>query len=182
MSRSVWILRRFLRMFGRAGATGGLLLLGVVWFHWGVLVPTQSNLLAMQTESADMAAHLAKQRPLSLPISTEAQLAQFYSALPEASGVVLADAIGKMVALAQVEALVLEQGSYRLVSEGSDSLAQFELVFPVKASYPQLRRFLRKVLLDMPTLALESVTLSRPTIADANVDAQLRFILYVRKS
>lgn len=181
MSRLVWLLRRLVRMFGLAGAVGGVLLLGAAWFHWGVLVPAQSNLLVVQATSASMAAHLSQQRPLHMPISTEAQLAQFYRVLPEASGVVLADALAKILALAQAEALVLEQGSYRLASDGADPLVRFELVFPVKASYPQLRRFLRKALQDIPTLALESVNFSRPTIADASVDAQLRFTLYVRK-
>lgn len=181
MIRLVWMFRRLVTMLGPAGVTGGLLLLVVAWFHGWVLTPAQSSLLAMQTISANMAAHLAQQRPLPIAITTEAQLAHFYSVLPEASGVVLADSVAKVVALAQAEALVLEQGSYRLASDGTDSLVRFELVFPVKASYPQLRRFLRKALQDMPTLALESVSLSRPTIADASVDAQLRFTLYVRK-
>lgn len=181
MSRLIWIFHRSVRIFGPAGATGGVLLLGVALFNWGVLVPGQSNLLAIQATSANMAAHLVLQRPLPIPISTEEQLAQFYNVLPEASGAVLADAVAKMVALAQVEALVLEQGSYRLASDGAVPLVRFEMVFPVKTSYPQLRRFLRKALQDMPTLALESVNFSRPTIADASVDAQLRFTLYVRK-
>ena len=182
MSRLVWTLRCLWRTVGPAGICGLILLLGIALFHWGVLIQERTDLDAMQAQSVNLAARLAQQRLQPASLSTEEQLAQFYSVLPETSGAVLADTLEKLYALGHAEALVLEQGSYRLASEASEPLARFDIVFPVKGSYPQLRRFMAKALRDIPALALESVSFNRQSIGDASVDAQLRFTLYLRSA
>lgn len=185
MSRLIWSLRRVLLVLGRAGVLGLMLLLGVSVFHWRVLVQERSGLIALQMESATLAARLARQRLQPVVASSAEQLAQFYRDLPEVSGAVLAQALAKLYAVANAQGLVLEQGSYRLASEASEAfepLVRFDIVLPVKGGYPQLRRFMTKSLHDNALLALESVSFSRQTIGDASVDAQLRFSLYLRKS
>lgn len=181
MSRLRWFWKRALQFVGPAGMLGMVLLLGTSVFHAQVLKKQRAVTVAMQADFKLQAA-LPKQQPLK-PASASAsdQLAQYYQGFAEVSDTGLADALARLYASAQAESLVLEQGSYRLASQQSGPLKRFDIALPVKGGYLPLRRFINRVLNEDPLLTLESVTFSRQTIAEANVDGQLRFSVYLRK-
>lgn len=59
-------------------------------------------------------------------------------------------------------------------------LAEVRIVMPLKGGYAPLRAFLKEVLADVPGLALEQCDLQRDNIGSANVDARVRFSLFLK--
>jgi hypothetical protein len=51
----------------------------------------------------------------------------------------------------------------------------------VRGSYPQLRQFVGRVLQDMPTTSLDALRFERKKAADAQLEAQVRLTIYLRK-
>jgi len=180
VNRLLWTLRHIDRDIGLPGVLGLALILCAMLFHWQVLNRAREGLTAMQTASAKAIVPMVGPRESSVATVT-AQLARFHGTLAPVSAETLADALGRIHAAARDESVILEQGSYRLALDGTEPLARFEVLLPVKASYPQIRRLLAKVMRDVPSLALESLSFSRQAIGEGTIDAQLRFVLYLKK-
>lgn len=109
--------------------------------------------------------------------SREAQLAQFYAWFPPLASA--PEAVRAIARSAHAGGITLEQGEYRLVSD-QGALLRYEITLPVRASYPQVRRFIARVLFQLPNAALDGVTFEKHKAAEAVVDAKVRFTLYVR--
>lgn len=85
----------------------------------------------------------------------------------------------KIYAAAAKFNLNLDQGDYQLVQERDLKLARYEMVLPVRGDYVQIRKFVALALSEVPTLALDGISLTRQNITDPTVDAQLRMTLYL---
>lgn len=59
-------------------------------------------------------------------------------------------------------------------------LVEVRIIMPLKATYAPLRTFVKDVLVDVPGLALEQIELQRDNIGSTDVDARLRFLLYLK--
>jgi hypothetical protein len=81
---------------------------------------------------------------------------------------------------AQKHGLVLTGTDYKWLRQPNEKLAQVRIAMPVKADYPQLRAFVKDVLVDVPGLALEQFDLQRDNIGSASIDARLRFALFLK--
>lgn len=108
------------------------------------------------------------------------KLAGFYESFPR--GETIPDWLDKIYGIADQQKLNLELGEYALTQAKSSRLDQFRIVFPVKGSYPQIRKFISAALATAPALALDSVSLKRDKAGDGNVDARIVFLLYLEKS
>ncbi len=62
----------------------------------------------------------------------------------------------------------------------SPSLEALQWVVPVKGSYRDIREYVGELLGQNPSLALDAITLGKNGPAGARLDADLRFILYLR--
>ena len=60
-------------------------------------------------------------------------------------------------------------------------LTAYHVTLPVRGSYPQLRQFVGRVLQDMPTTSLDALRFERKKAADAQLEAQVRLTIYLRK-
>ena len=76
--------------------------------------------------------------------------------------------------------VVLEQGRYELTPLHSGHLARYRMSFPIKGSYPDIRRFIDATLSTIPAAALEGLRIERKNVGDAGVSADLRFSIFVR--
>lgn len=106
------------------------------------------------------------------------KIAAFYTFFPPDD--TASDVLDRIFAAAASENLALPQGEYQWVHEASSPLVRYAIVLPVKGAYPGVRRFMAQVLRENPSLALDSVSFGRPTVADIGIDAELRFTLYMR--
>jgi hypothetical protein len=169
----------FMRL-GLPGVFGLALLLGAAGYASAILLPTVAEIdkLDQRIAEATIKLQTAKEAKAA-PLTPTEQLSAFYQAFPK--GATVPDLLGKIYAIAGEEKLSLEIGEYVLTKSRSGRLDQFRIVFPVKGSYPQIRKFIGAALATAPALALESVNMKREKVGDGVADARIVFLLYLEK-
>jgi len=90
--------------------------------------------------------------------------------------------LGRLLDLASKEGLQVPTGDYRLVPGKDGLFDRYVLNLPVSGSYQTIRRYVAAVRREFPDLAVEDISLRRESIDSAEVEAQLRFILFGRRS
>lgn len=171
------------RRLGWPGLAGGALLVLAVGYAVLGLLPARQALAAMESQLAADRAQLsaAVSVVVGKPSSdaSSAQLEDFRRNLPaqlDATG-----AIDRIYVLAQQEGISLARGEYALGLDPKTRLARYQVLLPVRGSYPQLRRFLHGLQAQLPALALEEVDLQRKQIADSELEGRIRMTLYLAR-
>ncbi len=80
---------------------------------------------------------------------------------------------------ARDQGLTLPEGRYKVADSRAGEFQTCEIDLPVKDSYRAIRRFAEAVLLKLPHAALEDVRFKRKSAGTAELEAQLRFVLYL---
>jgi len=147
--------------------------------HWMLLQPLRVSLAAVQAELAhEQSTANARRAPVE-PLSEGQELAALQSVLrasPEP-----AELVRKMAALAQVEQIALQQGDYQQQLNTTTRLVQVHVTQPVRASYPQLRRYIEAVLRTIPNASLDQVAARRENVGQAQLEARLRWSFWIHK-
>jgi hypothetical protein len=130
-----------------------------------------------QSLVAHMAA-LPRNEPKTAAPSTNDNLALFYRSLGDRGHA--ERQIGTLFALADKAGLVLSKGEYREAFDSSARVYTYQLTLPVKGSYRAIRDFAMQSLRAIPFASLDEISFRREAIGDANVEARLRFTLYLR--
>jgi len=165
-------LRRILDLLGPAGIAGVGVALFCLAFYFNALAPAAAE-LERRTAVAE------KRVPLEAPRGDPAaELERFYSRFPPIER--LPGELDALYAHAKVARVQLRQGEYRMAPAGGP-LTAYHVTLPVRGSYPQLRQFVGRVLQDMPTTSLDALRFERKKAADAQLEAQVRLTIYLRK-
>jgi hypothetical protein len=168
-------LRSTVDSLGRVGGLGAALLFGCAVFYVSAVRPVHEELTVIQERRASD--ELAR-RSGRVALDTPAQLREFIAFFPEV------DSSSRWLALiftaARDEGLELAQGTYRLQSDDVLGIASYQVTLPVRGSYPHLRRFLGRVLTEVPAASLDGVTFQRERSADGLVDARIVIALHLR--
>jgi len=136
-----------------------------------VLVPSQH---ALQTLSAD----LARARHTSAVPTAEQAAPQLVSSLPTRAE--MPKVIGQVFAQAKAVGVPLDTGRYLYTPAKGGEIAHYELEFPVKASYPDIRSFVDHTLAAVPAAALGKLRIERKAVGDAVVTADIEFLVFLR--
>lgn len=177
------VLLEQLRRVGRVGlgaAAVAVLALGVAVA--GVL-PQWQAVRELRASEADASVQLERVRrgELKIAVKPEQQaldsLRQQLPGQPEAS-----ELIERLYHLAGAEHISLARGEYALGVDPKTQLARYQIVLPVRGSYPQIRGFLRGLIGQLPTLVLEDLELQRKRIGDRELNGRLRMTLYLSRS
>ena len=162
-------LRRLLDALGPAGVAGLGVLLFCVPFYFSAFAPAQ----------AELERRSAKKIPVTEKFEEPgAELERFYDRFPRVDR--LHGELESLYAHARSSNVQLLQGEYRLESSAG-GLTAYHVTLPVRGSYPQLRQFVGRVLRDMPTASLDALRFERKKAADAQLEAQVRLTIYLRK-
>jgi hypothetical protein len=135
-----------------------LLLAGIAAWAW--LLPQRA---ALQQELA---------RPLPAPS------ALFYATLGEKRHA--EQQVKTLFDLAAQTGLALNHGEYKFGHDKASGVTTYQIALPVKGSYDKIWQFALQALAAVPFAALDEVSFRRETIADASVEARLRFTLYLK--
>ena len=160
--------RRILESLGPAGVGAVGVALFCAAFYFGTLAPAQAE-VARRNKIPEKAISSSNE---------DGELERFYSRFPR-----LERLHGELDALyghARAANVQLLQGDYRLESSAG-GLTAYHVTLPVRGSYSQLRQFVGRVLRDMPTASLDALRFERKKAADAQIDAQVRLTIYLRK-
>lgn len=177
-----WTLQRLLRRLGWPGMLAIGILAICTASYFSVIRPTQERLGTVQQHLASLRKQLvlAGTQNHDIVLTPEAQLAVFYRKFPEEqySPVWLE----KLVALAANRGLSLNDGEYKVTRDKVGKLVRYQMILPVQGEYPQIRKFLADLPGALPVVALENVQFERPKIADPNVEAKIKLILYLEQA
>ncbi|TBW07578.1 pilus assembly protein PilO [Azotobacter chroococcum subsp. isscasi] len=175
------ILRERLRRLGWPGAGGAALLalaaahgLFVLWPAWQAREALAAQIVAARERQARI------ERGIELPAQGPGQqLADFHRQLPAQPAA--SSAIDRIYAAARAHNLSLARGEYSLGIDPKTRLARYRILLPVRAGYPQLRRFLHSLLSEVPALVLEDVEFKRKAIHETELEARIRMTLYLSR-
>ncbi|MCY1259639.1 hypothetical protein D9M68_301070 [compost metagenome] len=164
---------------GLAGIGVGVLALGYAAFG---LLPAWQALQAAEQRSREAGEYLQQVESGSVeaPVVPGKQLDEFRSRLP--TQLDATTAIDRIYALAGQERITLARGEYSLGIDPKTRLARYQILLPVRGSYPQLRRFMHALVNELPAVVLEDVDLQRKRIADTELTGRIRMTLYLSRS
>lgn len=137
----------------------------------------QRTVLARQTAAAAQAAAVPVQTPTTDAPPVDDNLAAFYRSLGDRRHA--EQQLAAMFALASKTGLVLNKGEYREAYNSNGKLYTYQITLPVKGNYRAIWDFAERTLAAIPFASLDEVNFRRDAIGDANVEARLRFTLYL---
>ena len=177
MNAVLWQLRQWGRRLGAGGLLGGALLVLALGAYFMLVRPLHVQSQAQQQRLDRLRA--AAQTVAVTPVMTAPDP---IAALPPDSSA--AATLGELEQLARAHDFELTRGQYSVATVntgGADAarLARWQMVFLVKASYPELHAFVAAALERMPNLTLDEVKLKRERIEDTELQTELRFSLFV---
>lgn len=172
-----WALQASLDFLGWPGVAGLVLLAFCVAVYLYALLPAQHRVAEMLAQAGSLRAQLARSNATQMATpAPEVQLSRFYQSFPV--HVATPDLLEKLYAAAEATGIALEQGDYRLASGKGDKLERYQITLPVRGSYTQIRKFIGRLLADLPAVSLDGVSFKREKIGDAQVESQIKFTLY----
>lgn len=155
---------------GRVGALGALLVVGALLADAGLLRPMEQRLDALVTGNQRAMLVPAEARRL-LPASSEGERPALE---PEAD-----EALRRIFNAADAAGIELARGDYRLVHETGVGYRTYQFTLPLSGDYPAIREFVAGLLAEEPALSLNSLLVRRDSIETPQLEAILRFTLYL---
>lgn len=112
-----------------------------------------------------------------------ASLLAFITLLPEEQS--LPTILKQMYKQAKINELPIASADYKWrkikknTAFAAGNLAQYEITFTVKGSYDDIRNTINALLVQTPTLALDSLELKREDVTSTLTEAKLTFVVYL---
>jgi hypothetical protein len=167
LPRAGWTISRT----GRPGLVGIALLLAAALFLLSTHLEVAGEVEALR---ADVATARGKGR--AAPGDEVAARATAARALPARTD--MPAILRALFEKATQARLVLQTGKYEISAKRAGGVVRHHVSFPVTGTYPQIRAFIDSTLSTMPAVAISDLVLERKSIADPDVEAQLRFTVY----
>jgi hypothetical protein len=163
------------------GAVGALLLVAGAGYAGGVMLPLREQLAAneLKVARAERKAAAVRSGAEAAPLSPAQRRERFYNALPATTEVT--QYVERIYAAANAEKLSLMHGEYTGADLPTADLVRYKITLPLKGSYAQVRRFVAESMKTVPGLVLDDVTVSRPNIGEAQVEARVQLSLFLAR-
>lgn len=161
-----------LMRLGAPGIAGIAALVAAAVITLGSLIPARNAIRALDV---DVERAMKRPPPEATP---EEGLGRLVAALPTRGQVPAV--IGLVLQQAQQAGVPLDVGHYAFIPAKAGGVGRYELEFPVRASYPQVRDFINRTLAAAPALGLDKLRIERKSVADQAVNADVRFVVFVR--
>jgi Type II secretion system (T2SS), protein M subtype b len=183
MNRLHWWARRFAEQGGWPGIGAGLLAsaCALAWLAWAQ--PLGDRLKDLRRDNAQLQQRIAGAARQALPpvqVSQAQRLAEFVSGFPTDKGIPAA--LSVLHDVATRHGLQLAKAEFRLVEQGNEPFARYSMLLPVQADYASLRAFLDDMLREVPSVALEELSLKRDDLKTERIDARLRLTMFLSRA
>jgi hypothetical protein len=156
---------------GPAGQAGLTAVVAALVIAVSTLLPARHALEALSAELA------RAQHPSAAAIADQA-IPHLVASFPARAQIPAV--IGQVVIQAKAAGVSLDKGHYLYVPPKSGAIARYELEFPVKAGYPEIRSFINRTLSAVPAVALNKLHVERKAVGDPMVSADIGFVVFVR--
>lgn len=177
MSGIVSRLRYWGHQFGWRMVAGIALGLGALLFYTVLGAPAAHRLHGMEIGAAKMRAAIAQHQKNWVPESPRASLRVFYQSLPAQDNI--PDLLEKIFDAAYESNLAPETGEFKLIQEKEAAFSRYQITLPVQGSYANARKFVNRVLQEIPSATLDDIGFSREDVRNPEVEANVRFTLYL---
>ena len=158
---------------GPAGLLGGAALLAGALIAMFALVGGRNATDALSVQIAHVQAHP------SAAVAGDAGVSKVVAALPRRQE--MPAVVGLVLEQARAANVTLDNGHYTYsVPKGGNAVGRYELEFPVKATYPNVRDFINRTLSAVPAAGLDKLRIERKVVGDPVVSADIRFVVFVR--
>ncbi|HSV70551.1 MAG TPA: GspMb/PilO family protein [Methylibium sp.] len=178
LRRLRWELERATRAGGLPAALALALLLASAALWWGLAVPAIDATERLEAASAALERSRGAQWSDPRETTPARELAAFEQGFPAATDITAV--LARLQAAATRRGLQLDEAEFKLTRQAGEPLSRYAMTLPLRAEYRALRRFARDALHEQPGLALEELGLRRSDPRATRLDAQLRFVLFVR--
>jgi hypothetical protein len=176
-----WSLKLWVQELGLAGVVGlGLCAFAIMFYFSAVLVLEEEQALVLEElETSQSLVQRGTASPTIVPRTPAEQLSDFYAVFPPVKDV--PETLRKINQLAERQHLVLRAGNYHVTDDHSGRLIQYEVSFPITGPYPNVRQFLRAVLAEVPSVALDKVDVQKNMSDGAQAKTTVSFTLFSRR-
>jgi Tfp pilus assembly protein PilO len=190
-------LARPVRSSSPSALTRRLIHQGLPSLAWSLSRTGRIGLVGLALLGASGIFYLSTQRPLQAEIATlradlesaHAQAAKVTQAagsdtprslksLPQRTEI--PRLLGLLLQQADASRLAIDTAKYEIAATKTGTLVRYQISFPVSGPYAQIRAFIDSTLESMPAVGIEELSISRKTIADPSVEAQIRMTLFTR--
>jgi len=161
-------------LFVAAGLFGLGLLLATLWvshLHNALLVQKEQ---ARRLKSESMVSRPEQTLPLS---QNELRLQNFFDNLGDNG--YAEQQLKTIFDIAAKKNLKLNAGEYKSGEERNSDTVAYQIQLPVNGPYAAIREFCEEVLLAIPFASLDEISIKREVIGRNNLDAKLKFTLYL---
>jgi hypothetical protein len=176
-SRAAWTVKRALVKLRWPGLAG----LGLILFTVGLAVLTiqsgRQRLIGLDEEVSNLSASLSQRGATNGSTNGRSQLSNFYAFFPLTED--LPELLGRIHRAAMQNQLLLKKGEYKFSRETDFRLARYEVTLPVNGDYARVRGFVNDVLQAVPSAALDELTLKRESVDQPELEARVRFSLFL---
>lgn len=179
LSRMQWEVSRQGASLGWAGALGVMLIVFAAAFYISAVKSLKQETTARREEATRLNARLriGMSSPAAIKPGLPQQLHTFYEFFPPPR--TLPDWLARLNEIAGKHGLALERGEYKWIQERGWRLQRYQMILPVKGNYEQIRAFVADLLVAVPALAVNEITLKREGIAATTVEAQIKLTLFL---
>ena len=179
MNRLLWITSRWMTGLRLPGMAGIVLLAFSLAGYLSIIFVEHSRLEQLTQDAATEKKKLDMSR-LNPEVDTHspgAQLHAFYGFFPSRQKA--PNLFKAIYGAAHEESISLAQGEYKYSLGKSGRMGIYQVNLPVKGSYIQIRKFIVKVLNAVPSAALEEVSFRREAVGRGDLEAKIRFSIYL---
>lgn len=166
------------RRAGWAGALGGLLLVAAIGVAFGANAWFEKRYDELAAERVRLA-RIASTGPVRDGQGGGDVVGDFHARFPSVAE--LPRTLTRLHFLADKHALEHERTDYRSSEEAGTPLLRVSLTLPVRGDFGQMYSWLGEALAELPALALESIAIRRNEAEIGLVDAEVRFVVFVRR-
>src|SRR5204863_8915385 len=166
--------RQLQYQIARLGPAGQVGLAGLV----AALVFAASALLPARLALDALSASVVRAQHPSAVLSADQAAPRLVESLPNRNQIPAV--IGLIYAQAKEAGVPLDTGHYVFSPPKASALARYDLDFPVKASYPDIRKFINHTLTAVPAAALAKLHVARKTVGAPTTTAVIGFGVFVR--
>ncbi len=179
LKRTRWWWLRWSARLGPLGSGALALVLLAALVLGADIVPTHLAVLRLRSELSRQPDPGVRPSPAGDPgDSPLEQVTKFSALLENVRGI--PGVLARMHRLAAESGVALPEGAFKMVTEEGNPIARYQMTFPVKARYADTRSFVRAVLQDVPSLALDELSFRRDDANTPLLETRLRFTLFLR--
>jgi hypothetical protein len=137
------------------------------------------TLLSLQAANNDLTTQILQaQHRHAAPITPEQGLTQVVAQLPTRAQ--MPAVLGQVFQQARAAGVELVKGQYSYSPTAKGGVGRYELQFPVTAQYPAVRDFINRTLTNIPAAGLHKLTIQRKVVGEPQVNADVRFVIFIR--